>query len=513
MFQNRIVQVPIEDVQLNRADRQRTDLTFDSVIELAASIATSQWISPILIDHDSNQIVAGERRLTAVKVLNAAVNGDYSGFSAPEDVRILLSPICTCQVDSWKQWTRIPAQLGHNLTDKDLSVYEFIENAQRKDLCWQDKAKAIYTVHAHSLSEDSEWNNTKTGKLIGLDHSTVAKNLKVWRHMMDAPPAEIKLIIDESPTLNSAAQNLSRYVSRRQEDVVTLGGKTQSQLTDNAALVSLATKPGPAAGESQPVYENEPEFEDDEDAAWEAQVSPPASLGQRLLTHANFHEWAADYSGPAFNFLHCDFPYGINFNKGPQTSNVQNKLAGDYDDSPEVYWELLNTLVTCRDHLIADSAHIMFWYSQNLGRETEDFFAQHFPDAYLQPFDLIWHCSDGDGIVPDPQRYGRRTYETAKVLTFGDRNIVTPKALSFAAPRGSKTRHHRSQKPQNVLAHFLSMFVDDASSVLDPTAGSGTSLLVAHQLNAKQICGIELEEQTYQTALNFLDKREDTITL
>jgi len=499
MFSNRIVQVPITDIQVKRDNRQRSELTFDSILDLAVSIANSQWICPILIDQDTNQIVAGERRLTAVKALCAAVNGDYTNFTDPVEARTILAPVCTCQVDSWSQWTRIPAQLGHQLTEQDLSVYEFIENAQRKGLSWQDRAKAVYIVHAHGLAEDREWSNTKTGNLIGLDHSTIAKNLKVWRILLNDDSAEIKLIVDESPTLNSATQNLTRYISRRQEDVVSLSGSAAVPTSaKEVSLVSLAGTPGPEAGTPQPNYLHEPEFENGSELeGYEERIDAPLSLGERLLLCADFHKWAADYNGPAFNFLHCDFPYGINFNTGPQTSNIMNKLAGDYDDSPEIYWELLDTLALHRDKLIAESAHVMFWFSQNL----------------LQPFPLIWHCSDLDGTVPDPQRYGRRTYETALVLTFGDRHIVTPKALSIAAPRGSKTRHHRSQKPQTVLSHFMSMFVDPASTVLDPTAGSGTSLLVAHQLHAKLIRGVEKDEQTYQTALSFLNKREDTITL
>ena len=517
MFQNRIVQVPVKDIQINRAGRQRSDLTFDSILDLAVSIGNSQWICPVLIDQDTNFIVAGERRLTAVKALCAAVNGDYSNFTSPEEARVILAPICSCKVDSWSQWSRIPAQLGSQLTEKDLSVYEFIENAQRRGLSWQDRAKAVYIVHAHGLAEDREWSNTKTGNLIGLDHSTVAKNLKVWRIALSDTSSEVKLILDESPTLNSATQNLTRYISRRAEDVVSLSGKAAQigamspAVLDASGLVSLSKTPGPEAGVPRPDYINELD-PDDEDAAWEAQVSP-LPLGQQLLAHADFHEWAASYTGPAFNFLHCDFPYGINFNKGPQTSNVMNKLAGDYDDSPDIYWELLETLAIHQTKLIAESAHILFWFSQNFRKETENFFNERFPGAVLQQFPLIWHCSDLDGIVPDPQRYGRRTYETAMIITFGDRHIVTPKSLSIAAPRGSKTRHHRSQKPQTVLNHFMGMFVDPASTVLDPTAGSGTSLLAAHQLHAKLIRGVEKEEQTYQTALAFLNKREDTISL
>ncbi len=513
MFQNRIVQVPTKDIQIDRERRQRSELTFDSIIDLAVSIGTSQWICPVLIDQDTNQIVAGERRLTAVKALCAAVNGDYSGFTSPEEARIILAPICSCQIDSWQQWTRIPAQLGYQLTEKDLSIYEFIENAQRKNLSWQDRAKAVYTIHVHGLAEDREWSNTKTGNLIGLDHSTVAKNLKVWRLFLAEQSPEVKLIINESPTLNSATQNLTRYISRRQADVVSLSGKTPTSINVTEQFIeqtatSLAGTPGPEAGVEQPNYLHEPDDEPEIE-----QESKPISLGERLLVCADFNKWAAEYNGAPFNFLHCDFPYGINFNTGPQTSNVMNKLAGDYDDSPDIYWELLDTLVTHREKLIAESAHIMFWFSQNFRKETETFFAAHFPDAVVHQFPLIWHCSDLDGTIPDSQRYGRRTYETALVLTFGDRHIVTPKALSFAAPRESKTRHHRSQKPQPVLNHFMSMFVDPASTVLDPTAGSGTSLLVAHQLHAKQIRGVEKEEQTYQTALSFLNKREDIITL
>jgi DNA modification methylase len=68
-------------------------------------------------------------------------------------------------------------------------------------------------------------------------------------------------------------------------------------------------------------------------------------------------------------------------------------------------------------------------------------------------------------------------------------------------------------KPIQVLEHFMSMFVDNASSVLDLTAGSGSSLLVAHQLQAKRIVGLEISEETYSAAVNFLNEREAVVSL
>ena len=168
----------------------------------------------------------------------------------------------------------------------------------------------------------------------------------------------------------------------------------------------------------------------------------------------------------------------------------------------DVYWKLLNAI---RDnlHIIAPQAHIMFWFSQNLRRETEDFFTSI--GGTVQPFLMVWHCGSNEGIVPDPQRYGRRTYETAMLVTFGDRKIVVPRALSIESSREASTRIHRSQKPKRVLQHFFEMFVDDSSTVLDPTAGSSTSLIVADELKAKKIVGLEIDPGIYENAKRYID--------
>jgi hypothetical protein len=49
---------------------------------------------------------------------------------------------------------------------------------------------------------------------------------------------------------------------------------------------------------------------------------------------ADFTEWAPTYTGPKFNFIHCDFPYGINTDKRQQ-GNIIDVQVG-YDDGPEM---------------------------------------------------------------------------------------------------------------------------------------------------------------------------------
>lgn len=494
MFSNIIRQVETSSIIVERSTRQRSDLTFDSVLSLAISIGRSQWISPILIDEETNYLIAGERRLSAVKALAGAVNGDYSGFTDLLAAREALFPICTCHIDSWKQWTKIPAQLGRSFTSTDLAMYEFIENAQRRDLPWQDRAKAIYDIHSRGLSQNKEWTAVHTSNLIGVHRATITESLRIWRIYADECASdELKAIIQEAPTLRSAMQTVERYSSRRETgpEVSLTSGGAVPRLKAEAPLYN---KPGPA-----PLT----------DVCKNKKYSPidyPEELdstpSDRILINEDFTAWAPAYTGEPFNFIHCDFPYGISFNTGEYTSGVSNTVLGDYDDSVDVYWKLLNTI---RDnlHIIAPQAHIMFWFSQNLRRETEDFFTSI--GGTIQPFLMVWHCGVNDGIVPDPQRYGRRTYETAMLITFGDRKIVVPRGLSIEASREVSTRIHRSQKPMRVLRHFFEMFVDDSSTVLDPTAGSGTSLIIADELKAKKILGLEIDKNIYENAKKHID--------
>ena len=512
MFSNSIKQVDVNDILINRETRQRKEITADSVLELAMSIAQSQWISPLLVDEETNHLVAGERRLTAVKLLQASVNGDYSAFTDAAAAREALFPINSCQVKSWNNWTKVPVQFGRNLTPTDLAAFEFIENAQRKDLSWQDKAAAIYEIHSRGLEEDKEWTTTHTANLIGMSRGQLNDYLRAWRQYEHSEDETIKAIVLEATTVRSALQNIDRYSSRREEDggvnLSTLPGITPKSTT-KPTEESLNKKPGPPAGTDVYLGKglDKPDWSEDEDEPRPTR----ASLADECLRHADFCEFAATYEGRPFNFLHCDFPYGISFNEGKQAQTVGNKLLGEYDDSADVYWTLLDTLAEHKSRLIAPSAHIMFWFSQNNRQQTEEFFTEM--GGIVQPFLMIWHCSDQDGLLPDAQRYGRRTYETAMLVSFGDRKIVAPRALSFAHPRGSKTRIHRSQKPLPVLEHFFEMFVDNASEVLDPTAGSATSVLAAHYQKAKRIVALEKDESNYNNAFKYINTQHSGVSL
>jgi len=478
MIQAKITHVLLTDIKVPREVRQRTHLMPESVLDLAISIGKNQWISPILIDAETNCIVSGERRLTAVKLLHRTLDAVNAGRTL-DKLESQLAPVCQCKQAAWEQWTKIPAQLGTKLTEIDRIVFEFIENKEREDLSWQDKAKAVYDIHAKCKAQ-GPWTNRDTAKLIGLNEGSVSLYLDTQRALLSKDESIVS-IVKESSTPRAAMQAVDRIRSRRGET------KLGVKLTEAGATAHTKPTPKPA----EPTKDEEPD-------------SPP-SLGEQHILNQDFQVWANFYNGPKFNFVHCDFPYGIDFNKGGGQSTAQDTLQlGQYSDSEDTYWALIQTLYEYRETLLAPSCHIMFWFGQRHRRKTEDAFRDLFK-AQVQDYLMIWHCSDNSGICPDPNRYGRRTYETAMLITLGDRMIAKAKALSCSFPRNEE-RIHRSQKPLSVLHHFFPMFVDGSTTMLDPTCGSGTSLIVARNLGAKHVLGIEKDAQAYTRAVEYFNK-------
>jgi tRNA G10 N-methylase Trm11 len=52
-----------------------------------------------------------------------------------------------------------------------------------------------------------------------------------------------------------------------------------------------------------------------------------------------------------------------------------------------------------------------------------------------------------------------------------------------------------SEKSEAVLRYFFGMTVDQYTTMLDPTCGSGSALRAADSLGAKRVLGLEIDEE------------------
>jgi ParB/RepB/Spo0J family partition protein len=348
-------------------------------------------------------------------------------------------------------WTHIPAQFAEELTPLELRVIELEENTKRLDITWQEHCRAVNEYHMLMKVQRPGWVLEDTAKALGIVKSEVSHKIAIANELLTNAK------IADAPTYSIAKGMALRANERRASDVV---GRIM---------------------ETEGVQEIE-------------EVPTGGSSFQPVL-HVDFIEWAAAYRGPRFNFIHCDFPYGVNIQDRKYNFYATKHERGTYDDDEQTYWELVRALIDNLDRLAEPQCHLMFWFSMPYYQQTIEVLGPHFD---ISPFPLIWVKSDNAGILPDPSRGPRRIYETCLFGSRGDRKIVQAVSNAIAAP--TSREFHMSEKPIPVLRQFFRMFVDGSSRVLDPTAGSGGALLVAKELGATALTGIELDADFVERA-------------
>jgi ParB family chromosome partitioning protein len=329
-------------------------------------------------------------------------------------------------------WDRIAVQYADEETPEKRFAIELEENAKRLNLVWDKQADAVTRFHEAKCAEDPDWNQEKTGACLGMAQTTVSEQIKVG----------VALRKDPGLRKMEGLVTTLRFVRRQEERAF-------------QAMSGAMVKPSP-----------------------------------KWVMVTDFNEWVKKYDGPQFNFIHCDFPYGIRADKMHQGVSVVEH--GGYDDSPDVYWKLLDSFCNNLDRFCAKQAHLMFWFSMRHYERTFDILSQ--TDFLIDDFPLVWHKSDNKGLLPDPQRGPRRVYETALFGMRGERKIVAPVSNAVSLPTDSMT-DHMSVKPVPVLTHFFGMFVDEYSTVLDPTCGSGTALRAANACGAAHVLGLEIDPE------------------
>lgn len=442
MTSGKFLSIPVSSVIVSRPERQRRELT--SLEELAKSIAEVGLINPIVIDQN-NVLIAGERRFTAIR--------DHLG------------------------WTHVTAQRAEDLPPEVLYLIELEENVKRVDLPWQDQCRAVDEYHNLKRKSDQSWNVAKTASALGVSASEVYSRVAVHKAIESGD----KLV------LGADKYSTARGIVERQ--------KLRAKESASEQIAQMLT---PQRERLQPNESDEESF-DDEPANLEVDFSSQAPWTPYL--HADFAEWQRNYSGPKFNFLHCDFPYGVNAGKHNQGAAG---AFGGYEDSKEVFWSLVGVLANAMENVVAESAHMMFWFSMDYYSDTLTFLREM--GWNVNPFPLIWHKSDNSGILPDPKRGPRRIYETAFLCSRGDRLIAQAVGNTFAAPN-LKTIH-MSEKNPDMLAHFFRMFVDSSTVMLDPTMGSGNAVKVAERMGASYVLGLERDQIFFSTACEAYLKNE-----
>lgn len=446
-------------IKILRGERQRRELDFD---DLLASIKRNGVLVPIILRKNPDPeppfiLIAGERRLAASLHL---------GLES------------------------IPYRLFEDLDPLEHEIVELEENVKREDLEWQDKVRTYGLLHDAYKRREPEWTLGETAEMLSISSAHLSKFYLIWGSFGDPTVLACgtyneayNLILRRERRASASALEELLAPTEEKEDAKELDAtddfQTHSNSSDADGIDSNAAGIRTSAPRSPP--------------------SPPLPVVQCL----DFIEWAKDYSGPRFNLIHCDFPYGIGLfssngkRAGAERSQMGHDDSTEYPDTPELYQSLVLALCENLERIASQSAHLMFWFSNKWEIEswTRDAFRRLAPSVRFARFPLIWHKTDNAGIASAPTYEPRHVYETCLLGIRGNRSIVRVVSDVYGAPSERSERTHVSQKPIGMLKHFMGMLVDEHTRLLDPTCGSGSALIAADALGAKAVVGFELDPE------------------
>lgn len=466
-FDKSVVLYPISLIKIP-PERQRADAVPDA--NFIESIRTNGLLQPIVI-HEDGTLVAGERRYNAHVALGLEL---------------------------------IRATILENLPPVKAFEIELIENIARKQLRWQEEYGAIYNYHNLRCDAFPGWTQLGTAEALSISPTQVS-NAVLLGPELSTPE------VSGSATMTGALNYITSKAERALNVAVARGliaqpkhippvieGETREERTANLLKHSTMVDIMGAA-----VEEIDPRAATINAGREAAELLSAQKAEEPVHKHdvihcADFNEWAYNYSGPKFDVIHCDFPYGKGYS-GSNTRKSAETCLPTYVDTEEVFFQLLDTFLQTYSNYMQRSAHCIFWFDMlHYTAVCETFAASSW--KLVQPYPLIW-SKNYTGVASDPARRPRHTYETALLFALGDRKLVKLDKDNIECPLDDKL--HINQKPQVMLKHFLGMLVDEHTAVLDPTCGSGSSLVAARSLGASNLVGLELDESNADIAKFF----------
>ena len=264
------------------------------------------------------------------------------------------------------------------------------------------------------------------------------------------------------------------------------------------------------------------------------------------LYNDNFQNFKR-YNIPKAQLVVCDIPYNIGSNfygsnpmwyKGGDNSNGESKLAksmafrSDYNFNIAEYFHFCNRLLkkeptekSVRGRSSNAPCMIVFCSFEQIStvlKYAEKYGFKHYiplvfcknysPQVLKANMRVVGATEYALVLYRDklPKfRNGAKTDENGKTIRGSGHMVFN----WFKWENDNKKiipKIHPAQKPVNLLSQLIEIFTDEGDVVIDPCAGSGTTLRAARDLNRNSY-GFEIDKSFYQRAINKMLVKEQVL--
>jgi site-specific DNA-methyltransferase (adenine-specific) len=343
--------------------------------------------------------------------------------------------------------TDIPVVMNSELDPLMLKVIEMEENEQRKDFTMQEHADLVEQIDTLRKKLDPNWRQKDTADVLGLSKGHVSLQIKVAKEMRKDPDLREK-------SKNMDIRAVAKLIDRKKE------------VAKAERLVEQGT----------------------------------IKLSHELL-HGSCLDLIKDVKAESVDLVVTDPPYGVErINKLTETGyspgfKLMNPTHNqDLSSVLAILGELGRELM----RVLVPGAHAYFFSSlQYVGD-----FIRVLEEAGLefQPPTLIW-----DRKRSTQPGFGYNYMNRTEAIAYfhkppRKRRLVKnmPNVLEASeVPRRDRKFH--TEKPQSLLGTMISQSSKTGDLVLDPFAGSGSTILAARDLGRRGL-GFEVDADTYKRA-------------
>ncbi|MHB0978410.1 MAG: DNA methyltransferase [Minisyncoccota bacterium] len=440
--------VPIKSIKIENRIRREFDPA--KISELAASIQSKGLMHPPVLRYNENLefvLVAGERRIRAMTYLHENKKSFMYSFLSPDGVK------CTQPVPPGM----IPASMVGELSPLEISEAELEENTIRADLTWQEKAAYYEKLHNHRVLQHGPFDPSKPDEKKGWSVTDTAEEILGRRTGYTGEVSNLLTLaknLDDKEISTAATPKEAMRVLRKKATKF-LMEQLANNVKDENALVK---------------------------------VKNIDARGALLNIQSN-----------QYDCIITDPPYAIS----ADSFGSQSALGHDYNDSPEETLELLQVICTESFRITKAQAHLYMFCAFERFNEILDMLRDAGWQVWPRP--LIW--SKGTGMLAKPDYGPRYTYECIIFANKGKRPVLVSgmsDVLEFPAVAG-KLLQHAAEKPVDLMKNLLSRSCMPGDKILDPCAGTGSTLAAAKLLRIEAL-GFEVNTDTYNIAVNRLSE-------
>jgi site-specific DNA-methyltransferase (adenine-specific) len=218
-------------------------------------------------------------------------------------------------------------------------------------------------------------------------------------------------------------------------------------------------------------------------------LSPYYEHGGIVLFHGDCREVLPEISAESIDMVITDSPYGVSY-EGRWGSEWE-VIRGDSD----LTW--INPVFSELWRVQTANSLCLSYY----GWPHADKFLTAWKLIGFRPVSLIVCIKNSIGLG----YFTRAQHETAYLLAKGEPRKPRTAISDVFEWQREHPQVHPNQKPLSMMSRLVWTYTSDEAVILDPFAGSGTSLVAARNLRRRAI-GIEIEERYCEIAATRLSQ-------